>query len=67
MACWLKKFWPHIKVIGVEGIDQASMKTSIEQGRRVNLDYVDVFCDGTAVHIPGELTYPFAGNWLTSS
>ena len=49
---------PHIKVIGVEGIDQASMKTSIEQGRRVNLDYVDVFCDGTAVHIPGELTYP---------
>ena len=58
VACWLKKFWPHIKVIGVEGIDQASMKTSIEQGRRVNLDYVDVFCDGTAVHIPGELTYP---------
>ena len=58
VACWLKKFWPRIKVIGVEGIDQASMKTSIEQGRRVNLDYVDVFCDGTAVHIPGELTYP---------
>ena len=58
VACWLKKFRPHIKVIGVEGIDQASMKTSIEQGRRVNLDYVDVFCDGTAVHIPGELTYP---------
>jgi len=58
VACWLKKFWPRIKVIGVEGVDQASMKTSIEQGRRVNLDYVDVFCDGTAVHIPGELTYP---------
>lgn len=58
VACWLKKFWPHIKVIGVEGVDQASMKTSIEQGHRVNLDYVDVFCDGTAVHIPGELTYP---------
>ena len=54
VACWLKKFWPRIKVIGVEGIDQASMKTSIEQGRRVNLDYVDVFRDGTAVHIPRE-------------
>ncbi len=58
VACWLKKFWPDIKVIGVEGIEQASMKTSVEQGQRVNLDYVDVFCDGTAVHIPGELTYP---------
>ncbi|MCD8061701.1 MAG: pyridoxal-phosphate dependent enzyme [Akkermansiaceae bacterium] len=58
VACWLKKFWPDIKVVGVEGVDQASMKTSIEQGHRVNLDYVDVFCDGTAVHIPGEYTYP---------
>ena len=57
VACWLKKFWPDIKVVGVEGVDQASMKTSIEQGHRVNLDYVDVFCDGTAVHIPGEHTY----------
>ncbi len=58
VACWLKKFWPGIKIIGVEGIEQASMKTSVEQGHRVNLDYVDVFCDGTAVHIPGELTFP---------
>ena len=58
VACWLKKFWPDIKVVGVEGVDQASMKTSMEQGHRVNLDYVDVFCDGTAVHIPGEYTYP---------
>ncbi len=58
VACWLKKFWPDIKIIGVEGVEQASMKTSVEHGERVNLDYVDVFCDGTAVHIPGELTYP---------
>ncbi len=58
VACWLKKFWPDIKIIGVEGVEQASMKTSVERGERVNLDYVDVFCDGTAVHIPGELTYP---------
>ena len=56
VACWLKKFWPDIKVVG-GGVDQASMKTH-GTGHRVNLDYVDVFCDGTAVHIPGEYTYP---------
>ena len=35
------------------------LMASLEQSlKRMNLDYVDVFCDGTAVHIPGELTYP---------
>ncbi len=58
VGCWLKRFWPNIKIIAVEGVDQASMKTSIEQGKRTHLDYVDVFCDGTAVRIPGEVTYP---------
>lgn len=56
-ACWLKKFWPDIKIIGVEGVDQASMKFSVEKQERASLSYVDVFCDGTAVRIPGELTF----------
>ena len=35
------------------------LMASLDQSlKRMNLDYVDVFCDGTAVHIPGELTYP---------
>ena len=54
VACWLKRFWPDIKIIGVEGIDQASMKTSIEHGERLTLSYVDVFCDGTSVRKPGK-------------
>ncbi|WPX40560.1 pyridoxal-phosphate dependent enzyme [Akkermansia sp. N21116] len=57
VACGLKKFWPDIKIIAVEGIDQASMKASVEQGGRTTLSYVDVFCDGTAVRIPGEETF----------
>jgi threonine dehydratase len=57
VACWLKKFWPNIKIIGVEGIDQASMKTSVEAGERTLLSYVDVFFDGTAVRIPGQETF----------
>ena len=57
-ACWIKKFWPQAKVIGVEGVDQASMKLAIEKGERTSLEYVDVFCDGTAVRTAGENTFP---------
>jgi len=57
VAALLKNSWPEVKVIGVEGVDQASMKAAIEAGRPVSLDYVDVFCDGTAVTQVGNLTY----------
>jgi threonine dehydratase len=53
----LKKHWPDIKIIGVEGEDQASMKASVEAGKPVVLDQVDTFCDGTAVTRPGDLTF----------
>ncbi len=56
-ACWFKKFWPDCKCIGVEGVNQASMKLAVESGERKALSYVDVFCDGTAVRIAGENTY----------
>ncbi|MEZ5903262.1 MAG: pyridoxal-phosphate dependent enzyme [Alphaproteobacteria bacterium] len=56
-AAWLKKHWPDIKVIGVEGVDQASMKASVEAGHPVTLEKVDTFCDGTAVTRPGDLTF----------
>lgn len=57
VSAWLKKHHPKIKIIGVEGIDQASMKTSVEAGEPVTLDTVDTFCDGTAVTRPGDLTF----------
>ncbi len=56
-ACWFRKFWPSCTVLGVEGVDQASMKLAVESGERLTLPYVDVFCDGTAVRIAGENTY----------
>lgn len=56
-ACWLKRFWPECRIIGVEGVDQASMKAAVESGRRTKLPYVDVFCDGTAVRMAGENTF----------
>jgi threonine dehydratase len=57
VATLLKSSWPEVKVIGVEGEDQACMKAAFQAGGPVSLDYVDVFCDGTAVTQVGELTY----------
>jgi len=57
VAAWLKKHWPQIKIIGVEGVNQASMKSSVEAGTPITLESVDTFCDGTAVTRPGDLTF----------
>ncbi len=57
VASWLKVHNPNIKVIGVEGIDQASMKVSVESGKLMTLNSVDTFCDGTAVTRPGDLAF----------
>lgn len=58
VATWLKQMYPSIKVIGVEGEYQASMAAAVAAGKPVALDYVDVFCDGTAVKQVGDHTYP---------
>lgn len=57
VSAWLKKHYPNITIIGVEGDNQASMKTSVESGSPLTLDSVDTFCDGTAVTRPGDLTF----------
>ncbi len=57
VACWLKGHWPDIKVYGVEGIDQASMTAAMQAGSPIELDYLDVFCDGTAVRKVGVDTF----------
>ena len=64
LVCWLKRYWPDIKVYGVEGIDQASMKAAIEAGAPEELDYVDVFCDGTAVRKAGVNTFSYCRELL---
>jgi threonine dehydratase len=57
VSTWLKTYWPDIELVGVEGVDQASMRAAIEHGKPVALEQVDLFCDGTAVRKAGELTY----------
>lgn len=58
VSCWLKAYHPATRIIGVEGVDQASMAAAVRAGKPVALDYVDVFCDGTAVRKAGDLTFP---------
>ena len=57
VGTWLKTYWPDIAVIGVEGVEQASMKASLAAQQIVALEQVDLFCDGTAVKRPGELPF----------
>lgn len=64
VASWLKFYWPDIQVIGVEGEGQASMKLAIEQGEPSSLDYLDVFCDGTAVRKVGRNTHALCSSLL---
>ncbi len=64
VASWLKLHNPGIKVIGVEGVGQASMKASIEAGQPVTLSTVDTFCDGTAVTRPGDLTFEICRKYI---
>lgn len=64
VASLLKSSWPGVKVIGVEGEDQASMKAAFAAGGPVALDYVDVFCDGTAVTQVASSTYELCRSLL---
>ncbi len=64
VAAWLKLNMPHIKIIGVEGVDQASMKKSVEAGKPITLESVDTFCDGTAVARPGDLTFEICAQYI---
>ena len=57
-ACWLRRQYPGIKIYGVEGADQASMKAAFEAGTPVDIGKTDIFCDGTSVRKAGNLTFP---------
>ncbi len=56
-ANWLKTYWPKIEIIGVEGIGQACMYAALEAGWPIELQELDIFCDGTAVRKAGTLPF----------
>jgi threonine dehydratase len=57
VASVLRARFPKIKLIGVEAENQNSMGSSIQNGARKKIEWLDRFCDGTAVAIPGALNF----------
>ncbi len=57
VAAYLKRLRPEIKVIGVETEDADAMRRSLAAGKRVRLENVGLFADGTAVKHVGEETF----------
>ena len=57
IAAYVKSLHPHVKIIGVEPEDAATMYESLRAGKRVTLDRVGIFADGVAVKRVGEETF----------
>lgn len=59
VAAYAKFLRPNVKVIGVEPVEAACMKASIDAGRLVSLDRVGLFADGVAVKRAGDMTFAY--------
>ena len=57
VASYIKAVRPDIKVIGVQTTESDAMARSVRAGKRVQLNDVGLFCDGTAVKLVGEETF----------
>jgi threonine dehydratase len=57
VAAYIKAVRPEIRVIGVQTTDSDAMLRSVRAGKRIQLDDVGLFSDGTAVKLVGEETF----------
>ena len=57
VAAYIKAVRPEIKVIGVQTTDSDAMQRSVKAGKRVQMQDVGLFSDGTAVKMVGEETF----------
>ena len=57
ISATVKTINPKCKVYGVQATGASSMFDSIKKNERTELKHVSTFADGTAVKLPGELTY----------
>ncbi|MCP3913669.1 MAG: threonine ammonia-lyase, biosynthetic [Actinomycetia bacterium] len=60
VGTYVKQLRPEVKIIGVQTENSDAMARSIEAGRRVELEDVGLFSDGTAVKLVGEETFRLA-------
>ncbi len=64
VAAYVKQLRPEIKVIGVQSEDSCAMARSVKAGRRLRLNDVGLFADGTAVKYVGAETYRLAHKFV---
>jgi threonine dehydratase len=64
IAAYVKSVRPEIKVIGVQTDDSCAMAQSLKAGKRVTLNEVGLFSDGTAVKLVGEETFRLCQEYL---
>ena len=64
IAMAIKTINPSCRVIGVQAAGAASMYTSVQQGKRVELSKVSTIADGIAVKKPGELTFELCSKYV---
>jgi threonine dehydratase len=57
VGAYVKQVRPDIKVIGVQTVDSDAMARSLKAKKRVTLNDVGLFSDGTAVKLAGEETF----------
>ena len=57
IAAYVKQLRPGIKIIAVESDDAACLDAALKAGKRVKLEQVGIFADGTAVAQIGEETF----------
>ncbi|KAM3169532.1 Threonine dehydratase, mitochondrial [Saccharomyces cerevisiae] len=60
IGAYLKRVAPHIKIIGVETYDAATLHNSLQCNQRTPLPVVGTFADGTSVRMIGEETFRVA-------
>ena len=60
VANYIKAVRPDVKVIGVQMNDSNAMALSVAANKRITLDDVGLFSDGTAVKLVGEETFRIA-------
>ena len=61
---YIKSKKPSIKIIGIETIKSNAMKLSIKNNKRIKLDNIDKFTEGTAVRKVGEKTFKICKKYV---
>ena len=64
IAATIKHLNPDCKVYGVQAQKADSMYRSISENKRIELNSVNTFADGTAVKLPGEVTFEMCRKYV---